>query len=214
MRRDVFRGRVWSAHALRTVRDTGEALVACSWPGAETRVGTTYAAALRTGDDALRKQTLPELASGRWQLGRRFWQDTVLLVWRPPQGYFSVNAFYAPGGDHPRLLTWYVNFERPPRRTAVGYDTLDLLVDLVVAPDLSRRRWKDEDEYAQGRRLGIVGKADHRAVEVARGRALAMIEAREGPFGADAGWADWRPDPAWPVPRLPAGALVPGPQGS
>ncbi|MFI9640691.1 hypothetical protein ACIG87_11590 [Micromonospora sp. NPDC051925] len=21
----------------------------------------------------------------------------------------------------------------------------------------------------------------------------------------DTGWADWRPDPSWPVPRLPAG---------
>lgn len=35
VRRDVFRGRVWSAQALRVVRDTAEALVVVCRPAAE-----------------------------------------------------------------------------------------------------------------------------------------------------------------------------------
>jgi hypothetical protein len=41
-------------------------------------------------------------------------------------------------------------------------------VDLVVAPDLSSWKWKDEAEYAHVRRLGIV--TEHRAVDDACAR--------------------------------------------
>ncbi|MEU6972938.1 DUF402 domain-containing protein [Kitasatospora aureofaciens] len=67
-----------------------------------------------------------------------------------------------------------MNFERPAVRTRIGFDTQDLLVDLVVEPDLSSAKWKDEDEYAHGRRLGFIIDADHRSVEQACGRALGL----------------------------------------
>ncbi|CAG7650952.1 hypothetical protein SBRY_50487 [Actinacidiphila bryophytorum] len=51
-----------------------------------------------------------------------------------------------------------------------------MLVDLVVAPGLSRWTWKDEDENAQARRLGVVSEAEHRAVDRAREYVLATIE--------------------------------------
>jgi Protein of unknown function (DUF402) len=207
VRRDVFRGRVWSAQPLRVVRDTDEALVAVCRPGGQSLASTTYVESTLTGDDLVRKQALPDLASGRWQLDRWTWRDTVLLMWNPSATYFSVNLFYDPSADH-RLLRWYVNFERPRRRTEIGFDTFDLLLDLVVAPDLSDWQWKDEDEYAQGRRLGIVDDTDHRAVEQAREQVVALIERRQGPFAEDAGWADWRSDPAWPTPVLPADVLA------
>ncbi|MFF7655247.1 hypothetical protein ACFZCY_36355 [Streptomyces sp. NPDC007983] len=62
-----------------------------------------------------------------------------------------------------------VNFEHPAHRTEGGFDTLDLAVDLVIDPDLSLLRWKDEDEYAHVRRLGIVSDNEHQAVELAPG---------------------------------------------
>jgi predicted RNA-binding protein associated with RNAse of E/G family len=97
-----------------------------------------------------------------------------------------------------------VNFERPPSWHASGWDTLDLAVDLVVEPD-GAWRWKDEDEYAQCRRLGLVTDAEHSAVQAAREQAVAAVQAREGLFGEDAAKL-WRPDPAW---RRPALADVP-----
>lgn len=205
VRRDVFRGRVWSAHALRALRDTDEALVTACRPGAETLVATTFVESQLTGDDVVRKQAIPNLAAGRWELDGRLWRDTVLVLWTPHGEHFSVNAFYDAADGH-RMRCWYVNFERPSRRTEIGYDTFDLLVDLVAEPDLSAWRWKDEDEYAQARRLGVVDDADHRAVEEARGRVVAMIEGREGPFSGDGGWPEWHAQAAaWPVPRLPDG---------
>ena len=32
---------------------------------------------------------------------------------------------------------------------------------------------------------------------------IEAIERREWPFASE--WRDWRPDPAWPIPRLPDG---------
>ena len=97
--------------------------------------------------------------------------------------------------------SWYIDFIRPCRRTPDGIDTLDLLVDLVVTPDLSACRWKDEDEYAQGRRLGVITDALHRGVEAARQHVISLVESRQGPFAE--GWSSWRPDPSWPLPALP-----------
>lgn len=181
-----------------------EALVAGCRPGAEA---TTWIQWLLTGDDEARKRALPNLAAGQWQLDRWQWRRTAHLLWTPPHGWFSVNAFDDPSDGH-RLDHWYVNFQRPMRRTAIGFDTFDLLLDMVVAPDLSGWAWKDEDEYAHGRRLGVISDADHQAVEKARDQAVAMIESRKGPFQHNAGWRTWRSESSWDPPTLPSNALT------
>ncbi|WP_369188359.1 DUF402 domain-containing protein [Streptomyces sp. R08] len=207
VRRDVFRRKVWSAQALRVVEDTPEALVLGCAPGAESLAPTTWIESLLTGDEAVRLRALTDLTDGNWKLGQWIWRSTALLQWLPPGTWFSVNAFFDATGDG-QLSRWYVNFQRPMRRTPLGFDTFDLLLDLVVAPDLSRWDWKDEDEYAHGRRLGVVSEVEHRAVERARGEAVAMIEEGVGPFAAERGLGGWRPEPHWPNPQLPAGALT------
>ena len=206
VRRDVFRRKVWSAHALRVVEDTVEALILGCRPGAESLAPTTWIESLLTGDETARLRALANLAAGNWQLGQWTWRDTTHLQWVPPDSWFSVNAFFDAAGDG-RLTRWYVNFQHPMRRTPIGFDTFDLLLDLVVAPDLSRWDWKDEDEYAHGRRLGVVSEADHRAVEKAREEAVAMIDGAVGPFAAERGLGTWRYEPHWPDPQLPTGVL-------
>ncbi|GAA4830162.1 DUF402 domain-containing protein [Kitasatospora terrestris] len=163
---------------------------------------TTWTTALRTGDDTTRKSGLESLAVGTWKLEPWVWRHTVLRSRFDTTGeWFSLHHFQTPAGEPLRL---YVNFERPVTRTRIGIDTLDLLVDLVVEPDLSSATWKDEDEYAHGRRLGFITDTDHRAVEQACERALALLQDRAGPFAAP--WPAWTPDPTWPLPELPDGA--------
>ncbi|MFD6249655.1 DUF402 domain-containing protein [Streptomyces roseolus] len=130
-------------------------------------------------------------------------------------------AVQAPGGlvQHQRLLrprrrrgsrlrNWYVNFEHPTRRTEAGFDTFDLALDLVVTPDLTHWEWKDEDEYAHVRRLGIVSDAEHQAVDDARAQVTAMLADRSGVFAQAGRWAAWTWEPAWPAPRLPRPAAA------
>jgi predicted RNA-binding protein associated with RNAse of E/G family len=83
-------------------------------------------------------------------------------------------------------------------------DTFDLMLDLVIAPDGSLR-WKDEAEYDQGRRLGIVSDADHERVQQAREEVVGMFERCAAPF--EERWQAWRHDPSWPLPTLPTDAL-------
>ncbi len=203
VRRDVHRtGRVWCEQAMRVVADTSEALVAACAPGADACWPTLYAKARADNDRSMRTEAFEALATGEWDLSPGSWQDTELLLWRPPATWFSIYAFYTSAG----LRNWYVNFEHPTVRTVDGFDTFDLTVDLVVDPDLTTLTWKDEDEYAHVRRLGIVTDSEHQAVDVARAQVLAMIEERSGPFAEADAWAEWRWDPAWPTPRLPRSA--------
>ncbi|MFD5662620.1 DUF402 domain-containing protein [Streptomyces hirsutus] len=191
VRRDVHgSGRVWSEHALRVVADTSEALVTACLPGAETRWPALYVKARADGDRSVRTEAV--------------WQETELLLWKPPAAWFSVNAFYTSAG----LRNWYVNFERPIARTGDGFDTFDLTVDLVIDPDLTDWQWKDEDEYAHVRRLGIVTDTEHQAVDAARGQVLAMLTERSGPFTDAAAWTAWRWNPACRAPRLPRPAAA------
>ncbi|MFI5998551.1 DUF402 domain-containing protein [Streptomyces sp. NPDC051362] len=213
VRRDVHRsGRVWSEQALRVVADTGEALVTACVPGAEARWPALYAQA-RVEGRSVRTEAFDAMASGRWELVGAVWQETDLLLWKPPTSWFSINAFFVPDGDGRRLRHWYVNFEHPTLRTDTGFDTLDLALDLVVAPDLTRWMWKDEDEYAHVRRLGIVSDTEHRAVDTARGEILAMLTERSGIFAQAKRWAAWRWEPTWPAPRLPRTTDSGAPQG-
>ncbi|MFE7647503.1 DUF402 domain-containing protein [Streptomyces phaeoluteigriseus] len=200
VRRDVHgSGRVWSEHALRVVADTSEALVTACPPGAETRWPALYVKARADGDRSVRTEAFDAMATGTWELADAMWQETELLLWKPPAAWFSVNAFYTSAG----LRNWYVNFEHPTRRTPDGFDTFDLTVDLVVDPDLTGWQWKDEDEYAHVRRLGIITDTEHQAVDAARGQAVAMLEERSGPFADAVAWTTWRWKPAWPAPCLP-----------
>ena len=189
--------------AYRGLADDGTDVVMACWPGAQGPAPTTWIEWLRTGDDQVRKQAIPNLVRGRWELGPWAWQRTTLVSHMHAGDYFSVNRYLADDLDPPG---WYVNFELPYRRTAIGFDTFDLLLDLIVAADRSTHWWKDEDEYDQARRLGLITDAVHAHVDTAREEVLSLAHAGQGPFTHD--WSRWRPSPAWPVPTLPGGSLT------
>lgn len=202
VRRDVVDGKIWTAAPYRVVEDDGTVLRLACWPGIESMAPTTWIRWLLTGDDSVRKQGIPDLARGRWQLGPWVWRDTTVVSWVGVDPDFSIDLFTPVDGGAAR---WYVNFERPARRTAIGVDTFDLLLDLVADAELRQWSWKDEDEYAQGRRLGLITEVDHRRVQQARERAVALLETRGGPFAEH--WSSWPISADWPTPVLPARAL-------
>ncbi|GAA2839989.1 hypothetical protein GCM10010441_75380 [Kitasatospora paracochleata] len=203
VRRDVHAGRVWTAMPQRVIDDTGHVLTLAYWPGIESLAPATWITSTRTGDDTARRQCLADLAAGAWTLGPHRWENTELLSHFLAGEWFSVHCFQDAITHEP--LRWYVNFEHPyRRRPGVGIDTMDLALDLVITPDLAGHHWKDQQEYAQLRRLGVVDDYVGRQIERARGRAIGMLDDRTGPFAG--GWPTWAPDPSWPLPTLPPGA--------
>ncbi|MFC4012838.1 DUF402 domain-containing protein [Nonomuraea purpurea] len=196
VRRHVWNGKVWTAMPYRVLQDDDEYLVVANWPGLRALVSTTWIDSFLNGG-LHRERTINELASGSWELGWWAWRDTTVRSWYGLDAYFTVRQYF---DAELRPRAWYVDFDLPKQRTRMGIDTFDLLVDLIVEPDCSRFRWKDEDEYQHGRRLGLVDDQAHRRVTEAREEVVGMIESRQGPFSHD-----WSP-PAhhtWQVPVLP-----------
>jgi Protein of unknown function (DUF402) len=199
--RNAIFGRPYAIWPHPVVADDGHELAVLLRPGTNGVGPALWIKAMRDQDPAARAAFLPALASRRWQLGKWTWQRTTMLVCCWPDRYFSVNLIWE--GD--RFRCWYVNFQTPYQRTRLGIDTCDLHLDLEVFPDFSIR-WKDEDEYAHARDLGLVTDRCHKRVDEARHQALAMVEEGEGPFGSP--WPGRRPDLTSPLPELPDGARV------
>ncbi|MGV9554317.1 cytidylyl-2-hydroxypropylphosphonate hydrolase [Streptomyces sp. NPDC003522] len=125
------------------------------------------------------------------------WLGTGVLKLARPGEPWSVWLFWEPGW---RFKNWYVNFEEPLARWDGGVDSEDHFLDLCVYPDRSWD-WRDEDEFAQAQRDGLMDASVAERVREAGRSAVEVVRAWGAPF-AD-GWEDWRPDRSWTVPSLP-----------
>jgi hypothetical protein len=121
----------------------------------------------------------------------------VLKLARPGDPW-SVWLFWDQGWQ---FRSWYVNLEEPLRRWSGGVDSEDHFLDISVQPDRSWQ-WRDEDEFAQAQADGLMPAELAARVREAGRDAVAVLR-RWGPPFRD-GWQDWRPDPSWTVPALPA----------
>jgi Protein of unknown function (DUF402) len=142
--------------------------------------------------------------------GRRAWEGHGCLMVQRPGDDHAVWHFWA--GEDRTFACWYVNIQTAFVRTAVGFDTQDLELDLVVRPDGS---WFLKDLEAVPERVadGVMDGAVADYV-VALGERLGE-ELDRGRWWWDPSWADWAPDPTWKLPDLPAGWATPtGPPGS
>jgi hypothetical protein len=130
-----------------------------------------------------------------WELRDHIWHtSSQLALIRWDRGH-AVELLW--DGVTREFAGWYVNIQEPLRRSTLGFDTDDLVLDIRVEPD-GTWRWKDEDELEEAVRLGRFTPSEARAI---RDEGERVIEERPWPTG----WEDWRPDPAWDLPELPAG---------
>jgi hypothetical protein len=130
---------------------------------------------------------------GDWSYRERVVHRSQLRITRAGDP-FSVFLFTHDDGS---LRGWYVNLERSQRRSAVGFDYEDDLLDVWVAlgaePELL-----DEDELEEAVRLGFV--SGRRATKI---RATAERILAEPPWPT--GWEDWQPEAGCQLPSLPPG---------
>lgn len=137
---------------------------------------------------------------GQWPVagGRHPWSNRTgwsghgcLMVQRPGEHHAVWHFWEGPNRD---FSHWYINLQTAFQRTADGYDTQDLELDLIVKPDGS---WElKDDEYMEQR----VAEGRYTAELVAWIRNLAdelIAELKRGNRWWDEAWAEWNPPSEW-----------------
>ena len=132
--------------------------------------------------------------SGRQLTDSVWWARTLRLMF--PGRAHSIWLTWRPDGE---FVGFYANLEEPFRRTAIGFDTNDHTLDIVVTPDL-QWSWKDEQLLADQEREGNYSAGLVEEIRREAGSVIAAIESRGAPFSD--GWEHWRPESGWPIPRL------------
>ena len=186
--REIWRGRLWTARAATVVEDAPARTVFFVPPGMRWKCPV-----LPDG----RRLRVP---SDDWALGDRVWRTSSVLsfAW-PGVAHAVLLHWHAADG---RFAGWYVNLQTPLARAPTGFDYVDHILDIEVAPD---RTWsyKDDDELSAAVERGMFTPREAADIRAEAERAVRRIDARTEPF--DDRWIDWRPDASWDVPELPPG---------
>ena len=133
--------------------------------------------------------------------GRGCWQGHGVLMLQRPGEAHAVWVFWE--GPEREFTGWYVNLQEPFRRTARGYDTQDLELDIWL-PAEGGWEWKDADVLEQRIAEGRYTPEQVEATWAEGHRVVAELEA--GRRWWNPWWALWEPDPGWLAPTGPAGA--------
>jgi hypothetical protein len=186
--RGVLKGKLWWACPAFVVQDTPE-LLALYWP-----VDTPTRSPVR------RPTVLDELYN-RIELEERNWTDNDVLSLTTTRAAHSIQVMWEP--DTHKLRCWYVHLQEALRRTMIGVDTMDQILDIVISPDQSSWRWKDEDEFSEAESIGLYSPAKAASIRAEGERVVAMVQGNAPPF-CD-GWENWTPPAEWTIPMFPDG---------
>jgi len=132
--------------------------------------------------------------------GYEGWRGGGTLMLQRPGDCYAVWLFW--DGPKRDFDGWYINLESPFARTSVGFDTLDLELDIVVRPD---RSWsmKDVDLLWQRHDEGRFSLREVRNILNLGDSVGRMLDTGEWWWGDE--WMNWAPDPSWEIPTIPQG---------
>ncbi|MEX2245783.1 MAG: DUF402 domain-containing protein [Dehalococcoidia bacterium] len=191
---EVWRGRLWSARPMIVALDRGGSTALWFPKGTRWKGPTTPPARVRA--ETRTQRLMESLTLCDWVLADREWD--VSSLWLMEAGaHHAVWVSWREGGEH---YGWYINLQEPFRRTARGFQWMDLMLDVIVEPD-RRWHWKDEDDFQGMIGHNLIDDAKARAVRAEAESVIRRLEANASPFCDP--WPDWRPDPAWRSPLLP-----------
>jgi hypothetical protein len=135
-----------------------------------------------------------------WLLADAIWIGGGALILHTPGAAHALLGFW--DESHESIRSWYLNLQAPLRRTPLGFDTLDHILDVVISSDRASWSWKDEAIFAEAEARRLISPEQARAIRDEGERALRMLLAGELPYAQE--WEWWRP-PTWPIPTLPQG---------
>ncbi len=139
------------------------------------------------------------LSTEQLDLVDHVWKETDVFMLATPGAAHAVYVMWETG--HTKLRCWYIDLQDPLRRTSIGFNTRDHLLDVVVSPDRSEWRWKDEDQLDEAVAIGLFSAEEARTIRAEGERVIKLVRADQSPF-CD-GWERWKPPAEWGMPDLP-----------
>lgn len=143
-----------------------------------------------------------------WDMNTGRWLDTLtagmhaLRFVYPHRPYYvtmwfegtGVPSWWKPhlGGYQGRFRGWSIDMAAPHRRTAIGFDTTDDVLDYIIRPD-GTAYFKDDEDLTGFTQAGVYTPAEAARIRQAAQELLPHIAARESPF--DDEWTGWQPAP-------------------
>jgi hypothetical protein len=126
------------------------------------------------------------------------WERTDVLMLIVPGEAFSTYVMWITGTKN--LDCWYINLQEPICRTSIGFDTMDNMLDVVVSPDMSEWKWKDDDEFAEAERVGFYSHEKACEIWAEAERAVKLMTLERRAFYKE--WTMWQAKPEWDPPNL------------
>jgi hypothetical protein len=187
----VIRGigfrRLWWAMPATVVEDT-PALIAIYW-----RSGTHW-------KDVRKHATAEDLLSTeKADIIDKVWSETDVLLLATPGESHSVWIMWEEGKT--KIRCWYINLESPLQRTHLGFDEMDHELDIIISPDRSKWRWKDEEAFKDMEIKDVFTTEEIKAIRKEGERAIRQMQMCESPFCDN--WEKWTPPSEWTIPDLP-----------
>ncbi len=136
------------------------------------------------------------LPLAQWTAAEHTWFGNGNLIVVRPGDAFALMRFWEDAGA---FAGWYVNLQDPVRVHGAFVDSRDHALDVWI-PARGTPRLKDEDHLEGCVAVGVFTADEARRIW-ARAADVIARRAELLPTGFEA----FRPDPAWPVPELPAG---------
>ena len=170
LRREVLHGRPWMEQPVTVVSDEAGCLAVLLEPGSPFRFFDH------------------PFGPHPWR-GHRAWTgSSVLQVQRDGEAH-AAWRFLGPDAGTPH---WYVNFQAPVVRhvRAGAFETADLGIDIVCAPDDRSGEWKDVDDPDRMVASGRITAAERDRIRVEAAVVAGRLDAGERWW---APWDDWTP---------------------
>ena len=190
--REMWDGKIWSARPAMVVQDNPGLMAFYIPTGTVSRRRRAADGSPATVDNRIRSE---------WILSEEVEQPEYerLKLTIPGSGYSVIIISNFGAGT---LSSWYINLEEPIGKTRLSYDYIDLLLDVIISPDLSEWRWDDEDELEKIVKAGLISPLKAAVLYREGEQVVAWLQSGTSPFN---GWEKWHPDPSWHIPVLPEG---------
>ena len=186
--REVSKNKVWTVRPVTIIQDSPELIVFYIAPG------TTFKHPRKLNIDEVPQH----LVANDWRMVDKTWNGGGALYISKPGEPYMIIGFR--NDDNTEFQRWYVNLQDPLIRTRLGFDYLDMELDIEIDKSLSEWHWKDEDKFKDLVAKGII--SEPKAGNLRKvGKDIANNIVNEPSIITS--WIGWTPSSDFSIPPIP-----------